>query len=295
MRKRAVKPVVAAILGLLILFLYAGNNWIQVSRLQVKSGDLPQAFDGFKIVHIGDLHGKEFGPGNANLARMIKKQAPDLILTSGDMINSRNDDGGAFIALLNELDGVCPVYCSLGNHEQLVQDRDQNTGTTVFNSFEKSLRGAGGNLLDNQRVELSRNGDAIYIYGLTTALYHYTGGDTAYWEGADLKAEFLEDRLGPPAQDRYNILLAHNPKYFGVYRDWGAHLILAGHIHGGIIRLPYLGGVFSPDITFFPPYDAGLYRLGESQMYVTRGLGNSTIPFRLLNRPEVTIIELIRE
>ncbi len=275
-----------------MVFAYAGNNWIQVTFNQIELETLPEEFDGFKIVHIGDLHAKEFGAGNARLARVIEKQKPDAIFVTGDMINSQNDDGGAFIRLLEKLNGSYPVYCSLGNHEQIIESREQNGKTDVFKTFIARIAGAGGVLLDNQRLEIKREGQSIWIYGFTSALYHYTGSDTAHWEGAELKKAFLDDKMGTADPDRFKVLLAHNPKYFAEYAAWGADMVFSGHIHGGVIRLPFKGGLLSPDITFFPAYDAGLYSLGKSRMYVTRGLGNSVIPLRFLNRPEVAVIVL---
>ncbi|HHX86911.1 MAG TPA: metallophosphoesterase [Firmicutes bacterium] len=293
MNRRSMKMLVAiTILALLIILIYTGNNWIKVTHCHIETKNLPEAFDGFKIVHIGDLHGKKFGINNAKLARIINRQKPDLIFVTGDMISSQGDDGNAFICLLEELSGICPVYCSLGNHEQIVRDRDLNTGTEIFGNFKKHVQKAGGTLLDNQSVKIQRSGESIWVYGFTSGLYHYTGSNTAFWEGADLKADFIEEKLDRPDQDRFTILLAHNPKYFNEYETWGADIIFSGHIHGGVVRLPFLGGIFSPDITFFPEYDAGLYNLGEARMHVTRGLGNSVIPVRFLNRPEVTVATL---
>jgi predicted MPP superfamily phosphohydrolase len=282
----------AVILLLIFLLLLAGNNWLQVTRFRVKAPGLPSAFDGYKIVHIGDLHGKEFGANNRKLARLIKKQKPDLILASGDLLNSQNDNGDAFISLLKELEGVSPVYCSLGNHEQIVRNKDQRENTEVDRLFEERILNAGGIRLNKEWAEIIRGGERIRIAGFTAALYHYTGRDTAPWEGADLTAAFIEEKLGPLNPDHFTLLLAHNPKYLNEYAAWGADLVFSGHIHGGVIRLPILGGIFSPDITFLPPYDAGLYHQKKTTMHVTRGLGNAVIPLRFLNRPEIAVIEL---
>ncbi len=282
----------AVILAALIVFIHSSNNRIQVCRYHLQTENLPESFQGFKIVHIGDLHGKEFGINNHKLALIIEKQKPDIILATGDMINSGGDGGGAFIGLLRELNGICPIYCSLGNHEQILYNRDQSGGRKILDLFWEQIREAGGTLLDNQQVDLYLGGGSITIYGFTSALYHYTGRDSARWEGADLKVDFIEEKLGSPEQDRFTILLAHNPKYFAEYAAWGADVIFSGHVHGGVIRLPFLGGLFSPDITLFPEYHAGMYSLGEVKMHVTRGLGNSVIPVRFLNRPEVAVIEL---
>ena len=155
----------AAILVLLIVSAYAGNNWIQVTLNQIEPEGLPVEFDGFKIVHIGDLHAKEFGAGNARLARIIKKQKPDAILVTGDMINSQNDDGGTFIRLLEKLNGNYPVYCSLGNHEQIIENRELNGKTDVFNTL-RTDRKRREPLLDNQRFEIKGADNQFGFTGL---------------------------------------------------------------------------------------------------------------------------------
>lgn len=274
----------------MIASLHTGSNRIKVSRFQITPGELPEEHEGLRIVHISDLHGKEFGPHNAELARAIEALEPDLVFTSGDMMNSQNDDGGAFINLLYELKGHYPVYYSLGNHEQIVRGTQ---GTERYYDFTKRLREAGGILLDNERAEIQKEGVTFGIYGFTAALHHYSSHDTlSYWEGAELQAQFIVESIGRPRDDEVTILLAHNPKYFKEYVDWGADLVCAGHIHGGVVRLPLLGGIFSPDLTFFPKYSGGLYRSGSTTMHVSRGLGNSVIPFRLFNPPDLSLLLL---
>ncbi len=288
MRKQIVKILFYIIAGILI-FLSAGNEIFKVSRFHIATGGLPEGHEGLRIVHISDLHGKQFGRQNRRLARAITRLEPDLIFVSGDMIDSHKDDGSAFINLLDELKGRYPVYCSLGNHEQIVR----GDGSDRYDRFTGRLCAAGAVLLDNERAELEKGGITFGIYGLTAKLYHYSSrsiSDT--WEGAMLKAEFIEDKLGRPQDDEISILLAHNPKYFQEYVEWGTGLVCAGHIHGGVVRLPLRGGILSPDFTFFPPYDGGLYRSGETTMHVSRGLGNSVIPFRIFNHPDISLIVL---
>lgn len=194
------------VLGLLLL-LVAGNNSIQVSRYEISVSGLPEYFiDDLRVVHISDVHGREFGTNNEQLARVIEQQNPDLIFVSGDMIDSNNDDGSAFINLLCELKGLYPVYCSLGNHEQIVKGM---TGSERYNDFTKRLREAGAILLDNERSEISWAGIPVAIYGFSALLYHYTGSGTAYWEGALLTAQYIEETVGPPKEYEVTIMLAH--------------------------------------------------------------------------------------
>lgn len=311
---KIIKVIFAFII--ILLLLYLGNNWLQVTHCQVNVKGLPQSFAGFRIVLLSDLHAKEFGRENKRLAAVIDREKPDLIIAAGDLINSTADDGSAFLNLLKGLDGKYPVYFSLGNHEQIVRERDREQNTRVYQEFVKQVQEAGGVVLDNQQAEIKRGRESIALYGFTSMLYHYlperaaaaqlksgltsvlahySGRNTAYWEGSELKADFIEKKLGRAPDGQTTILLAHNPKYLAEYADWGADLVLAGHIHGGMIRLPFIGGVFSPDISLFPTYQAGLYREGNTALYVSRGLGLSVIPFRVFNPPEVAVLTLLPE
>lgn len=284
------KILIALLLAALavLCFLFYGNNSIQRSTFHLSVDKLPRDHPGLRIVHISDLHGKRFGGHNRRLARAVAGLDPDLVLVSGDMIDSHRDDGSPFIDLLHELQQRYPVYCSLGNHEQIVRGM---AGTERYARFAEKAAEAGAILLDNERVEYVKDGAVFGIYGFTAALYHYSSQSTTeIWEEAALKTAFIEDKLGRPQDDEIAILLAHNPKYFTKYADWGPDLVCAGHIHGGVVRLPFWGGVLSPDKTFFPPYSAGLYRSGESTMHVSRGLGNSVIPCRIFNRPDLSLI-----
>ena len=231
---------------------------------------------------------KEFGNNNEHLAQAIAGQEPDLILVSGDMISSRGDDGSAFINLLRELQGLCPIYCSLGNHEQILR---RGTGAERYENFTRQLRETGAVLLDNERVALDWGGTPVAIYGFTAMLYHYSGRDTAPWDGGLLTAEFIEEAIGRPQESELSILLAHNPKYFPGIRPVGRRPCLFRPYPRRRIRLPYLGA-FSRRIYPSSPYDAGLYARGHTQIHVSRGLGNSVIlahsqsPRRFANRSE---------
>ncbi|HPU01230.1 MAG: metallophosphoesterase [Firmicutes bacterium] len=291
MDKWLVKTFLVPALAILAVagFLIYGNNAIKITRFRISVDKLPRGHAGLRIVHISDLHGKEFGKQNRRLARAIAGLEPHLVFVSGDMINSYSDDGSAFINLLNELEGICPVYCSLGNHEQIAR----GTRADLYDRFIERLRKAGAVLLDNERAEIEIGGATLGLYGFTAELYHYSSRSISeIWKGAELKEQDIVDKLGRPRDDEIAILLAHNPKYFQEYARWGADLVFSGHIHGGVVRLPFLGGLLSPDVTFFPPYSAGLYRSGKTTMHVSRGLGNSVIPIRIFNRPDVSFIVL---
>lgn len=257
----------------------------QISYYTIQSEKLPAVFDGYRIVHLSDLHGAVFGRRNENLIRAVQKICPDLIAMTGDMAdNSRNAVSGA-LRLCGQLTKDFPVYYSIGNHEQTLR-----TDTTPPD-FLRDLRGQGVHVLDNSQETVPRRGSLIRLYGLTTGMVYYKDPLGEYRRGAHFSAEDTKELLGRAATDSFNLLLAHNPLYFPSYRDWGADLTLSGHIHGGILRIPWLGGLLSPDLTLFPKYDAGYFEEKGKQMIVSRGLGNHFL-FRVCNPPEVVVIIL---
>ena len=292
MSKGKKKLLVVIIAFLFIsIFLYWDNNSLQVCRYVLEYEALPEGFDGYKIVQISDMHGKTFGRENSRLAGRIKSLKPDLLLATGDMMSSTVNDGGAFLDFLDHFQRACPVYMCLGNHEQIAEWLGENSAVD-YEGFINGVLERGVILLDNEKVKIERNGDALTLAGLTPELYHYSRRDADYNDdGLLLKRTYIDAVLGKPNMG-FNILMSHNPAYFKEYAEWGADLVLSGHVHGGIIQVPFKGGLLSPERVFFPEYDAGLFEKGPAKMIVNRGLGYSVINFRLFNRPEISFIEL---
>lgn len=281
------------LLLLIVGFFYWQNNGLQISQYILSYETLPKKFDGFRIAQISDMHGKTFGQKNSTLVKKIKKLNPDILLVTGDMMSSTNNDGGAFLDFLDEFKQACPVYMCLGNHEQIARWFNQNGDKKIdYYSFIEEVKKRGVKLLDNDKVFIERKGETLSLEGLTLELYHYSRRDVDnYDENLSLTKEYIDEVIGRPGS-KFTILMAHNPSYFTEYAAWGAELTLSGHIHGGIIQVPFKGGLLSPERVFFPKYDAGLFEQGTSKMIVNRGLGYSVINFRLFNRPEVSFIEL---
>ncbi|NMA65760.1 MAG: metallophosphoesterase [Clostridiaceae bacterium] len=278
--------------ALIIFFFYWQNNTIQVTRYRLNYDNLPQEFNGYRIVQISDMHGKTFGYENGSLARKIKALKPDIVIATGDMMSSNIDDGKAFLDFLDHFNNASPVYMCLGNHEQIA--RILNGMDEIYKNFITEAKNRGVILLDNEEEIISKGQDSIIIKGLTLELYHYSRRDLdPEDESLYLKTSYVSEKIGTP--QGFTILMAHNPAYFEEYVEWGADLTLSGHVHGGIIQVPFKGGLLSPERVFFPKYDAGLFENDNKKMIVNRGLGNSQINFRLFNRPEVTLIELKNE
>lgn len=277
-RKTIIFTLIIIILAVIYYFLQL--NWISVTTNIIHLGDLPKEFDGYSIVQLSDLHNQEFGNENERLVKKINKIQPDMIVITGDMLtNTReiSNNGDVLIKLLENLNKEYPIYYVTGEHEEglYYEDRNKYQIEGTKENYEKKLSNLGVTVLNDERTTITRQDAKINVYGLKE---HLTG---------EIQ---IEKRLGKPNEEEVNILLSHRPVYFDEYTDWGADLIFSGDTHGGMIRLPIIGGVLSAE-GFFPEYDGGLFNKENSIMVVSRGLGNNPIPLRINNRPE--IVEII--
>lgn len=264
--------------GLALLFtalwLLWGNLSIQTTELEVETEGLPAALDGLRVVHISDLHNARFGKDNARLLRALADCDPDIIAVTGDLVDSRRSDVESAMAFMERAAELAPVYYVPGNHEARLG--------VVYVRMEERMRKMGVNVLHDAAFLWERDGAHIRIAGLDDPAFRGAGPEAAL--------RMLED-------DSYcTLLLTHRPEYFTDYAQSGMELVLAGHAHGGQIRLPFLGGLIAPHQGLFPVYDAGLYttctEAGKTSMYVSRGLGNSLFPLRIHNRPELVLLRL---
>lgn len=266
-------------LALLLLWTLWGNTALMVSHVTVRSGSLPPAFSGFRIAQVSDLHNAEFGEGNEKLLGMLSDCAPDLIAVTGDLVDAGHTDIEVALAFVAEAAKIAPVYYVPGNHEAHLPRYD---------TLKAGLAEAGAVVLEDEAVTLRRDGEAITVAGLSDPAF--AGAGDLFGEVPAMVRAKLE-RL-PDSESGYTLLLSHRPELFDVYAGCGVDLVLAGHAHGGQFRLPFAGGLIAPDQGLFPRYDAGLYTGGGTSMVVSRGLGNSIIPLRINNRPEVVLVEL---
>ena len=278
-RKRIILlTVIAVVLLALIIWIAWGNKALELNTYTVSSERLPEAFDGYRIAHISDLHNSEMGQGNEKLLAMLRKAEPDMIAITGDLIDSRNTDVEIALNFAEEAMIIAPCYYVTGNHEARVPEYDE---------LSEGLTELGVVVLEDERVELEQLGEIITLLGVNDPSFQtdYLFGDDETIMHSKLQ-ELMSD------YDGYTILLSHRPELFAVYVESGADLVLSGHAHGGQFRLPFVGGLVAPNQGFFPEYDAGLYTDGNTNMIVSRGIGNSLLPFRINNRPEVILIEL---
>ncbi|OLA41966.1 MAG: hypothetical protein BHW36_08205 [Firmicutes bacterium CAG:24053_14] len=245
---------------------------LEISRYEVKSQKLPESFDGFKIVQLSDLHGAEFGEDGMELVEKVKELEPDMIALTGDFVTDEGDLA-AVEKLAARLTELCPVYFISGNHE---------FGSGLAVKVRNILERAGVKYLSNEYLTISRGEDGILLGGVEDPL--------AY---ADmLSPDELAQKMNDAAPDAFKILLGHRNYWMTEYPELPVDLIFCGHAHGGLIRIPGVGGLIGTDRRLFPDFDAGEYNNGRYTLIVSRGLGNSVPIPRVFNRPEIVCVEL---
>ena len=262
----------------------------KVTRYKVRVGSTVRGPEQpFAIVFLSDLHNVSYGEGNSALLQAIRNENPSLILMGGDMLteNGAEPQLDAAVALMDELTKKYPVYAANGNHECRMKYGDDGM-REQYDRYVEKIRSLGVHMLENsgKKIEIARM--PLKLWGLEIPMECYRRGLSS-----QLKKEEIEERIGVPDPDAFNILLAHHPMFFDVYASWGADLTLSGHLHGGIVRLPFLGGVISPQLRLFPKYDRGLFSLEEKKLIVSAGLGSHTIPIRINNAPELIVIDIV--
>ena len=251
------------------------------------------SFDGFKFIFISDLHGKIYGKENTTLIQLINKANPDCILIGGDMIvggeNPKYEFGYSPISaksvdisvdLISKLSKKYTIIHALGNHEEKLHSE-------LWRKYTEALKEFNVKLIDNDVYRLINDDEEqIDIYGLSLGREFYPK-----FKRKELDVRNITDKIGTKGEN-YSILMAHSPVYFSAYSKWGADLTLSGHLHGGIMRLPFVGGVIGPDFFIFPKYSGGLYKENNRNMIVSCGAGMHTVNLRIFNPPELTLVEL---
>lgn len=251
------------------------------------------------------MHNHVYDKQNNKLFEAIRAEQPDLILIGGDMLVAKNDvryqEALDFVSRLPQL---CPVYYASGNHEQRIKENQENY-SLCYEEYRKKLQAEGVCFLENESCDILLGNQQIHISGLELPLIV-----NKKFRKADVTAEDVGKCLGEKhttgnqekqqeitenfADDSYHILLAHNPSYMEAYKEWGSDLILSGHLHGGCVRLPGIGGVITPQAFLFPKYSGEMTVEGEQTIIVSKGLGTHTFNMRLFDPAEVIAITLCR-
>lgn len=272
-RKTAVLLVLTALLA--AGFLLWGNCSLQTTETALVSPALPPAFDGLRIVELADLHGRVFGRGSRRLLAAVRRAEPDLICIDGDLFDEHTDLA-MLPPLLRGLCAIAPVYYVTGNHEWRVPG---------LRGILAQMRACGVTVLQDDWRVLRRGKDALIVAGTD---------DPCGPAERKTPAELIADIRAEAGEAAFLLLLTHRNDQLPQWSALGVQAVLAGHCHGGVVRLPFVGGLFGTDRRLFPAWDAGLYRQGETALYVSRGLGYTNVHFRLFNRPEVAVIVLRR-
>lgn len=261
--------VIVIIVG--YVFLRVNNEWLITTKHTYETEQLPDSFDGFRVVQVSDLHDAKFGERQQRLIDKVAEQHPDVIFLTGDLIDSNRYNLEQSLDAVRAFVKIAPVYYVLGNHEVATNLMDD-----IYAAFEQ----LGVQTLKNEAVTLERNGETIAIAGIEDPLMNIR------------TEEMLKKALQNVPAERFTLLLAHRPEMLEQYAKTSVNVVFTGHAHGGQIRIPFVGGLVAPGQGYFPKYTSGRFDEQHTTMYVSRGLGNSTVPYRIFNVPEIIVVDL---
>ena len=261
----------------IVIWIAWGNSALMVNEIKITNDKIPQSFEGFRIAQVSDLHNAELGKDNNKLIEKLNECEPDIIVLTGDLIDSNHTNLEVALSFARQAVKIAPCYFVTGNHEAWVGSQ--------YEELKTSLENAGVTVLQDEAIELNYGDECIQLIGLNDP--DFSERDSFLSESI-LETKLSQVNIG----NGFTILLSHRPELFNVYQNKNIDLVLSGHAHGGQFRLPFLGGVIAPNQGLFPKYDAGIYTENGTTMIVSRGIGNSIIPVRINNRPEIIIIEL---
>lgn len=270
--KKAVLPFMDCLLYPVQKFLYKQNHTIVTTGYKITHRKIPANFRGYKVVHLTDLHNMRFGEAQEPLIDKIRRIQPNIIVVTGDSIDSRRTDFAPVFELMKELVKIVPVYYIRGNHEARIDG---------YYRMEKELIDIGIRVLRNETVRIHRGTESILLTGVDDIMFN------------------IDENIHYPKKSKerneksFSILLSHRPTLFEEYEEKGYDLVFSGHEHGGQIRLPCIGGIISPSQGFFPKYSEGVHRYKEMKFIISRGLGNSLFPYRVFNKPEIVVATFI--
>ena len=238
-----------------------------------------------KLLILSDVHNKQYGKNNQALWNEIELIAPDYILVAGDMITAKKGKNNRpAIELLTMLSVKYPVFYANGNHEKRLMVPESPLYETG-EDYERQIEKLPLWRLRNEYMYLPELNMNIFGLDMDVEYYRRFGEEK-------MSAEYLESVLGVAQKGVVNVLIAHNPEFFRQYAAWGADLVVSGHYHGGVVRLPRVGGLISPRFKLFPQFDGGIFTTLRSTLVVSRGLGNHAIPLRLNNPGELVVIHM---
>ena len=257
----------------------------RVTEYEISSSKIKEQALG---IVIADLHGFIYGKENKRLLGKIRKLNPDIIFIPGDMLVSKySGTYGTALETLKQLAAIAPVYYSYGNHESRLRDPER-INHPLFQDYMSKVKEAGITVMETESREISMGGNRVQLSALELELDYYEKGRIV-----PLEENYMQERLPDRREDLFRILLAHNPAYAEDYIRWGADVTFCGHNHGGLVRIPGIGSIISPQLTWFPGYDAGRFQVGDRSVIVSRGLGTHTFHIRIFNRAELLAVRFL--
>lgn len=279
--------IVMILLIFIITFCYWQNNNIVVTNIDYVNSKIPSGFNGYKILQISDLHNKKFGANQKNLISLTKEINPDIIVITGDLIDSRRtnkDNMNIATSYIKSAVDIAPVYYVSGNHE---------SRSDLYEELKIIFEEYGVINMDNTHKNIQLNGVTISLLGLADICFNPI--DNYEYPNSPFSFDEILRNLKTKSKNNFTILLSHRPELITLYAKENIDLVFSGHAHGGQIRLPFLGGIIAPDQGFFPQYTNGIHRLNSTSLVISRGLGNSLAPQRIFNRPELVVVTLSNE
>ena len=270
--------IILAIIISITLGIFYGNTKIKVSMYDIEDEKIPVSFEDYTIVQVSDLHNATFGKKQETLLGAIEQEKPDMVVITGDLIDSSSTDVENAMEFVEGAVKLAPVYYVTGNHE---------AATNKYLELEKQLELAGVTILRNASVEIECEDYTIQLLGVDDP--NFTKTDEMFDMSTGIMKNNLEEM---DITDEYTILLSHRPELINIYSEYSIDLVLSGHAHGGQVIIPFVGGLVAPNQGFFPEYTEGIHEINNTKMIISRGLGNSIIPIRVNNLPELVVIKL---
>lgn len=277
----------------LVIFVFVGitiyqNSTIKVTKYDVKNSKIPKSFNDFKIVQLSDIHNDYYGDKLTDLIDKVKKEEPNIIVITGDLVDAQRYNVENTLDFIDAIKDIAPIYFIYGNHDICIE------GDSYYTRMVEDLENRGVIFLNIKEDKITIGDDSINIIGIQDPSVVYAIEKFAYLETSEEKTRaMIEEVLNEvDTENNFTIMLAHRPEYFEVYTNYNIDLVLTGHAHGGQFRIPFIGGLYAPNQGLFPKYTSGVHSSNNTEMIISRGLGNSRFPIRVFNTPEIVSITL---
>ncbi|MCQ4022672.1 MULTISPECIES: metallophosphoesterase [unclassified Ruminococcus] len=270
--------ICSILFALLVFLIYRSNSSLDKTEYIISDEKIPKDFDGFLIAQLSDFHNTRSEAVREQIISALLQSKPDIIVLTGDYFDYYRTDAEISLVYLKRLLLIAPVYYIPGNHEARISE---------YQKLSENAEKLGAEVLNDRLVTIAKGNSKINVIGVRDAYFY-----TDYVSSEQIKPfTDMLNSLSAKSQN-YSVLLSHRPELLDVYADAGVNLVLSGHAHGGQFRLPYIGGLFSPSQGVFPKYTNGVFAKDGTKMAVSRGIGNSSFPFRFNNNPELVYIIL---